>query len=102
MRNLLLAAALGTALLLGGCQENDLLQIQTEYKIVIAPDSLYKCPRITKWPAIKTLTDLQVAKTLVNLAEANKICAASLDAVHKFYNDAKVRVESKNPKKKQK
>jgi uncharacterized protein YcfL len=99
MRKTILASILGTSLLLAGCNENDMVQLQTQYKVVIAPNSLYNCPQVTKWPKVKTLTDLQVARVMVQLAESNKICAASLNAVKQFYADAKVRIEGSNPTK---
>ncbi len=74
---------------LAGCNTTGTLQPTiNKYHVVLAPESMYNCPRITKWPAIKTLTDLQVARTMVQMAAANNTCAASMNALHRFYNNA--------------
>jgi len=91
MKLFVIPAVLG-ALVLGGCEEQQ-VQYLEKYKVVIAPGSMYNCPQIKKWPDIKTLTDLQVAETIMKLAENNRICKASMDKIRKFYDDAKRRIE---------
>lgn len=83
------------SILLAGC-DTTAIPTQYKYSIVLAPESLYNCPIVTKWPAIKTLSDLQVARLVVTLAENNKICKSSLDAIHSYYATAKARIEGKN------
>lgn len=94
MKFLAIATALA-ALTLGGCDQQTQTQYLTKYQVVVAPDSLYNCPVITKWPAVKNLTDLQVAHLLVRLAEDNKICKSSLDAIHAYYDAASKRINGK-------
>ena len=57
------------------------------------PDSMFACPIEKRFPHWQTLNDVEVAKTLVKLYKNNKTCKASLDAVHKFLADAKVKIE---------
>lgn len=83
-----------SSLLLGGCSQTVSL-LTPEYKLVKAPDSLYQCPTITKFPDSNTLTDEQVGKLLVKLQKNNLACKNSSDAVHKFYNDAEQTVNQK-------
>lgn len=78
---------------LSGCASTNYV---TEYKVVVAPSTLYNCPAIGKLPPVATLTDLQVAKLLVNLAENNKICKSSLDKIKAYYIEAKTRIEGKS------
>lgn len=87
-------------LTLAGCDEQQTTQYLTQYKVVVAPESLYTCPQVKRWPKIETLTDLQVAKVIVELAEANKICKSSLDELKAFYVKAKAKVEQNAAKKK--
>ena len=74
---------------LAGCNTTGTLQPTiNKYHVVLAPESMYNCPSVTKWPAIKTLTDLQVAKQMVQLAAVNNTCASSMRALHRFYANA--------------
>lgn len=93
MRKILLTLVAASALFMAGCTEQE-VQFINKYTVVTAPDSMYRCPVITKWPAIKTLTQLQTAKIIVNLAENNRICKSSLDSIKSYYNSAKQRIES--------
>lgn len=78
-------------------QEQQLMQYQYQYRVVLAPDSMYNCPVVTRWPKIKTLTDLQVARLIVQLAENNKICKSSLDSIKAYYARAKREIEAQQP-----
>lgn len=89
-----LAIALPTAL--GGCVTTQPLTIDRS-RVVIAPSSLYNCPKVSQWPEPKPLSDLQVARLLVQLSDANKICRSSVNAIRKYYETAKARIEG--PKK---
>ena len=93
MKKVVLLAALGVASFgLVGCDEN-IQPTLDKYHVVLAPESLYNCPVIKTWPKVETLSDLQVARMLVQLAKNNNICKASMDQIHKFYNDAAARFE---------
>ena len=85
-----------SALMLGGCDPQQVQPIVNKYHVVLAPDSMYNCPVVKKWPKIETLTDLQTARLIVDLAEKNKICKSSMVALKAFYENAKVRFESTN------
>ncbi len=85
------------AITLGGCDPQTVQPIVNKYHVVLAPDSMYNCPVVTKWPQVKTLTDLQTARLLVTLAENNNICKRSLDSIRAFYINAKRRFEQVSP-----
>lgn len=87
------------ALSLAGCDEQQTTQYLTQYKVVVAPATLYTCPQVKRWPKVETLTDLQVARVIVELAEANKICKSSLDQLKAFYEKAKLKLEQMPVKK---
>lgn len=92
MRKIFLLAAV---LLLTGCATSKPIEtISDKYHVVIAPSSLYNCPQITVFPEVETLTDLQTAKLLVKYAENNAICSSSLEAIRRFYEEAKAKFES--------
>jgi hypothetical protein len=73
---------------LGGCVTDSIQPAINKYHVVLAPETMYNCPVVTKWPDINTLTDLQVAKQMVQLASANKVCKTSMNSLHAFYASA--------------
>jgi len=75
-------------LLLTACQHSSVSLIAPEYKIVKAPDDLYKCPIETKFPKSDSLTDQEVGTLVLKLQKNNITCKNSLDSLHKFYDDA--------------
>lgn len=84
---------LAFALLLAGC--NDTKQIVTSYKyMVVHPDeAMYYCPVLKNFPDWKTLTDAQVAKTVVQLHKNNLTCKSSIESIRKFLNDSDMRLK---------
>ena len=82
---------------LTGCDPQQIQQIQYQYSVILAPNSLFNCPIVTRWPKIETLTDLEVAHLIVQLAQDNHICATSMASIKKFYADASARIEGRNP-----
>ena len=89
MRKLLLAIPF---LLLAGCQSSPML-VQTKLAVVTPPPEMYTCPIERNYPNWQTLNDVEVAKTIVRLYKNNMICKASIEAIEKYLNDAKARIE---------
>ncbi len=75
-------------LLLAACQHTQVALIAPEYKIVKAPDDLYKCPTVTKFPKDETLTDQEVGSLILKLQNNNVTCKRSLESIKQFYDDA--------------
>lgn len=80
------------ALLLAGCNQT---QVITTYKyLVIRPDeAMYYCPVLKQFPDWRTLTDAQVAKTLVMIHKNNLTCKSSVESIRKFLNEADVKMK---------
>lgn len=91
MRYLLIIAML----FLAGC--NDTKQVVTTYKyMVVHPDeAMYYCPVMTKFPDWKTLTDAQVAKTVLILHKNNLTCKSSIESIRKYLNEADKKMGSR-------
>lgn len=83
-----------STLLLSACSPT-VNMLTPEYKLVKAPDTLYDCPVIKKFPNPDTLTDEQVGKLILKLQRNNDACKNSLDSLHKFYDDADKTLQSK-------
>jgi len=83
-----------SALLLMGCNSVSPTLI-SNHAVVITPDeSMYNCPLLKKFPKTETLTDIQVAKVMVELYKDNRMCKTSMNAIHKFLDDAKAKIKS--------
>lgn len=95
MKALIVAVLMGLSL--AGCSEEEARYVN-KYVVVSPPGSLYNCPQMKKWPDIKNLRELQVAQTLVTLAQNNRICASSLNAIKRYVASAQSRIEGSTPK----
>ena len=82
------------ALLLAGCNEPQ--QVITTYKyLVVHPnEAMYACPVLKEFPDWRTLTDAQVAKTIVQLHKNNLTCKSSIESIRKFLKDADKRIRA--------
>jgi hypothetical protein len=87
------AAALIGVLLLGACGSDDPVVTSTKYRVVIPEESMFACDTVERFPESRTLTDLQVARLLVELHQNNVRCRNSMQAIRQFLDDAKIRVE---------
>lgn len=76
-----------TCLLLTACNETKTV---TEYRYMVAhPDeAMYYCPVLKKIPDWRTLTDAQVAQTVVTLYKNNITCKSSLESIREFLRRA--------------
>ena len=85
---------IGLAALLAGCASTP--QVITKEKLtVVTPDrSMYKCQVVQSYPNPETLTDIEVAKLLVELEKNNTECRRSIKAIQNFIEQAKTRTDS--------
>lgn len=82
-------------LFLTGCSQTAVQLIAPEYKLIKAPDDLYKCPVEKKFPKPETLTNKQVGTLILKLQNNNISCKQSNEAVKKFYDDAEKTINEK-------
>lgn len=68
--------------------------VRTEWRVVKPSAAMYECPLLKRWPNPDTLTDVQVAKTLVQLYKNNAKCKNSVDAIQRFLDKAEHRIEN--------
>lgn len=80
------------ALFLAGCE--DTKQVVTTYKyMVVHPDeAMYHCPVLKGFPDWRTLTDAEVARTVVQLHKNNLTCKSSIESIRKFLKDSDARI----------
>ena len=85
------------SLTLTGCATAPPPQIITKTQIqVMVPDkSMFYCQNVRRFPNSETLTDVQVAKLLVELHSKNTECQKNMNALYKTLDEAKKRTEKK-------
>lgn len=81
-------------LLLAACNESKPELIRTQWKVVIPDASMYRCPSLKDYPNTATLTDIQVAKLIVELYKNNQTCKNSIDSIKTYLNEAQKQLES--------
>jgi len=92
----LLVAIIAT-LSLAGCATAPPPQFitKTELQVVVPDRTMFYCQDVRRFPNPDTLTDVQVAKLLVELHEKNTECQKNMNAVYKFLDEAKKKTEKK-------
>lgn len=93
----ILIAAIIT-LTLAGCAKAPPPQLitKTELQVVVPDKSMFYCQNVRRFPNPDTLTDVEVAKLLVELHSKNTECQKNMNAVYKFLDQAKKRTEQKD------
>lgn len=86
-----LVAAL--AVLLAGCSSVEPTVITVRHRVVLPEESMYACDTVERFPDSRTLTDLQVARLLVDLHQNNVRCRNSMETIRRFLEDSRVRIE---------
>ena len=85
------------ALILGGCSHLNAVKeylIKTETTVYIPDDKFFNCPRVVL-PDPETLTKIQSADLIGQLATTNDQCANNMDGIKKDLTDAKAKLEKK-------
>lgn len=79
------------ALLLAGCASAPPPQLitKTEMHVVMPEKTMFYCQNVRRFPNPDTLTDVQVAKLLVELHAKNTECQKNMNSVYKFLDEAK-------------
>jgi hypothetical protein len=81
------------ALLLTACNDSQQIITTYRYMVVHPAESMYHCPVLKQFPEWKTLTDKEVAKTVLTLYKNNLTCKSSIESIRKFLNDADIIVK---------
>jgi hypothetical protein len=90
------------SLTLAGCAKELPPQFitKTEIRVVVPEKSMFYCQNVRRFPNPETLTDVQVAKLLVELHSKNTECQKNMNSVYKFLDEAKKETEKKDGKEK--
>lgn len=100
MKSLFLIA--GASVLLAGCAGSKPPQVITKVqREVIMPErSMFYCKNVRRYPKPQTLTDVQVAKIIVEMHKRNTECQKNMNNIWFFLEEAKKRADADNGDKK--
>jgi hypothetical protein len=86
------------ALTVAGCNKTMPPQVltKTELRVVIPERNMFYCQNVRRFPNSETLTDVEVAKLLVELHSKNTECQKNMNAIYKFLSEAKKQTENKD------
>ena len=88
-----IAVTLGALVLVSACASDPAVVTSTKYRVVIPDESMFACDVVSQFPEARTLTDLQVARLIVELHQNNVRCRNSVVAIRQFLDDSKIRIE---------
>jgi len=97
MRALLLLPLIALA----ACGSDPVVVRSTQHQIVMPEESMFNCPTVDTLPHSRTLTDVQVARLLVQLYQNNTTCKNSITALREFLEKAKATAEAGNNREQQ-
>jgi len=82
------------ALGLAGCASKPAQVLtKTELQVYVPERTMFYCQNVRRFPNPDTLTDVQVAKLLVELHSKNTECQKNMNAVYKTLAEAKKKAE---------
>lgn len=83
---------------LSGCAKAPPPQVitKTELQVYVPEKTMFYCQNVRRFPNPDTLTDVQVAKLLVELHSKNTECQKNMNSVWKTLNETKKATEKKD------
>ena len=88
---ILILALLSIALV--ACSRTEPTITTVRHRIVLPEESMYTCNIVEQFPASRSLTDVQVARLLVELHQNNIQCRNSIITIRHFLESARARLE---------
>lgn len=82
-------------LLLAACS-SEFEPTVTRHVVVMPEESMFSCNTVERFPDHRSLTDLQVARLLVELHQNNVQCKNSMTTIRQFLENARSRIEAGN------
>lgn len=84
-------------ILLTSCNDQQQVIKSYRYMVVHPAEAMYNCPVLKEFPNWKTLTDSQVAKTVLKLHQNNLTCKSSIESIRSFLNKEEKRLQNQEP-----
>lgn len=80
-------------ILLTSCNDQTQIISSYRYMVVHPAEAMYNCPVLKEFPKWQTLTDSQVAKTVLTLYKNNLTCKSSLESIREFLDKEEKRLQ---------
>lgn len=74
---------------LAACGSDPVVVRSTQHLVVMPEESMFNCPTVASLPESRTLTDVQVARLLVQLYQNNATCKNSMTTLRQFLEQAR-------------
>ena len=86
------ALFLASLFFLAACGSDRPIITSSKLVAVMPQEHMFECNVVDTFPEPTTLTDLQVARILIQLYENNQVCRNSINALRTFLESAKTRL----------
>jgi len=86
--------SLAALLVLAACSNDRPVVTSTKHVAIVPQEHMFECSVLDTFPEPTTLTDLQVARLILQLYENNRVCKNSIDALRTFLDSAKRSLEA--------
>jgi hypothetical protein len=90
--------SLAALLVLAACSNDQPVVTSTRHVAVVPQEHMFECNIIETFPEPTTLTDLQVARLILQLYENNRVCRNSINVLRTFLDSAKRSLEADRTK----
>ena len=82
--------------LLVACASEPVVVRSVQHQVIMPQESMFNCPTLASFPEPRTLTDVQVARLIVQLYQNNTTCRNSMTTLRQFLENAKRTAEANN------
>lgn len=90
-------ALLVVLLVFTACSSPEPVLTTVRHRVVMPEESMFQCDTVQSFPESRTLTDLQVARLLVELHQNNVRCRNSIESIKAFLERAQQEAEAPPP-----
>lgn len=71
-----------------GCAGDPVVVRSTQSLVVMPEEVMFNCPTVSNFPETNNLTDIQVARLIVQLYQNNVLCKNSMTTLRQFLENA--------------
>lgn len=79
--------------LLAACGPTSQVVTSDKLVVVMPDETFFNCPTLKTFPNPEKLTDVQVARLIIELYKDNQICKNSIEGIKKFLEEAQKKLE---------
>jgi len=84
-------------LFVAACSSEPVVVRSTQHVVVMPEEVMFNCPVVDTLPETKRLTDVQVARLIVQLYQNNTVCKNSMMTLRQFLEQARATTAAQQP-----